>query len=522
VVAHVLRLRIALLLGAFRGDPQKVTRGIVGALLLLAATVAACWSLLRVQESSTAAVGAITIFCGATLTLAFAVAPIVSAVTDPLDPRRFRVFALAPEPLAGALALAGLFSVPVLGLAALAVCAAVVWVAAGAPVGAAIIAVVIGVATCVLFARVALGVAGIIFGDRRSRELSGLLLVAVLVIVVPVGVFLASLDWRGTVPGPLQQVVDILSFTPIGAAWAFPLLFTRGDASGVLALIIALATVVALGFAWLALVRHFLSSIEKPLTTRERGGLGWFSVVPGTPGGAVAARSLVYWLRDRRYLVNTLVIPVAAVATVVPLLIAGVPANVAALVPILFVALFFGWLPHNDLAYDSTAIWMHVASGLRGLPDRVGRLVPILVIAIPVLAIGIPISVALHGRWAIAPAIVGVCASLFFSGLGLSSIASAASPYPVTPPGESPFQQPQRTGSSGAVPQALVMIGALAVSAPSLWWTWLALTRTIEAASLALWVGVATGLVVLVLGVAIGAAVFTRRTGRIMEFAEAS
>jgi ABC-2 type transport system permease protein len=35
-------------------------------------------------------------------------------------------------------------------------------------------------------------------------------------------------------------------------------------------------------------------------------------------------------------------------------------------------------------------------------------------------------------------------------------------------------------------------------------------------------VGVATGLVVLVLGVAIGAAVFTRRTGRIMEFAEAS
>jgi ABC-2 type transport system permease protein len=475
-----------------------------------------------VQESSTAAVAAITVFCGATLTLAFALAPIVAAVTDPLDPRRFRVFALAPDPLAGALALAGLFSVPVLGLVALAVCAAVVWVAAGATVIAAIMATIIGVATCVLFARCALGVAGLIFGDRRSRELSGLLLVTVLVIVVPVGVFLASLDWRGTVPGPLQQVVDVLSFTPIGAAWAFPLLFTRGDASGFLALIVALATVVALGFAWLALVRHFLSSIEKPLTTRERGGLGWFSVVPGTPGGAVAARSLVYWLRDRRYLVNTLVIPVAAVATVVPLLIAGVPANVAALVPILFVALFFGWLPHNDLAYDSTAIWMHVASGLRGLPDRVGRLVPILVIAIPVLAIGIPVSVALHGRWAIAPAIVGVCVSLFFSGLGLSSIASAASPYPVTPPGESPFQQPQRTGSSGAVSQALVMLGALAVSAPSLWWTWLALTRTIEAAALALWVGVATGLGVLVLGVAIGAAVFTRRTGRIMEFAEAS
>jgi len=522
VVAHVLRLRLALLVGTFRGDPQTVSRGLVGTVLLVGATAAACWGILSVQESSTAAVGAITVFCGAALTLAFVVAPLVSAVTDPLDPRRFRVFALPPDALAGALALAGLLSVPVLALSALAVCAAVAWVAAGASVVAAILAVLVGVATCVLFARVALGVAGIVFAERRSRELSGLLLVAVLVIVVPVGVFLGSLDWRGTVPGPLQQVVDVLSFTPVGAAWAFPLLFARGDASGVLALLVALATLFLLGFAWRALVRHALSTIEKPLTTRERGGLGWFSVVPGTPGGAVAARSLVYWLRDRRYLVNTLVIPVAAVATVVPLLIAGVPGNVAALVPILFVALFFGWLPHNDLAYDSTAIWMHVASGLRGLPDRVGRLVPILVIAIPVLAIGIPVSVALHGRWALAPAIVGVCASLFFSGLGLSSIASAAAPYPVTPPGESPFQQPQRTGSSGAVPQALVMLGALAVTAPSLWWTWVALTSSIEAASLALWVGVATGLVVLVLGVAIGATVFDRRTGRIMEFAEAS
>lgn len=522
MVAHVLRLRLALLLGGFRGDPQKVTRGIVGTLMLAAATAAACWAFLSVGDSSTPAVGAITIFCGAALTLAFALAPIVAAVTDPLDPRRFRVFAIPADALAAALAVAGVFSAPVLCLIALAVCAAVAWIAAGATLVAAVLSVIIGVATCVLFARVALGVAGIIFGDRRSRELSGLLLVAVLAIVIPVGVFLASLDWRGTVPGPLQQVVDTLSYTPIGAAWAFPLLFTRGDASGVLALIVSVATLVALGGAWLAIVRHFLSTIEKPLTTRERGGLGWFSVVPGTPGGAVAARSLVYWLRDRRYLVNTLVIPVAAVATVVPLLIAGVPANVAALVPILFAALFFGWLPHNDLAYDSTAIWMHVASGLRGLPDRVGRLVPILVIAIPVLAIGIPVSVALHGRWAIAPAIVGVCVSLFFSGLGLSSIASAASPYPVTPPGESPFQQPQRTGSSGALPQALVMLAALAVSAPSLWWTWVAITSRVEAASLALWVGVATGLGVLVLGVAIGAAVFNRRTGRIMEFAEAS
>ena len=103
MVAHVLRLRLALLVGTFRGDPQTVSRGLVGTVLLVGATAAACWGILSVQESSTAAVGAITVFCGAALTLAFVVAPLVSAVTDPLDPRRFRVFALPPDALAGAL-----------------------------------------------------------------------------------------------------------------------------------------------------------------------------------------------------------------------------------------------------------------------------------------------------------------------------------------------------------------------------------------------------------------------------------
>src|SRR5690349_23483205 len=59
---------------------------------------------------------------------------------------------------------------------------------------------------------------------------------------------------------------------------------------------------------------------------------------------------------------------------------------------------------------------------------------------------------------------VGVCAALFFSGLGFSSVSSVVAPYAVSRPGESPFQQPQRTGSAGAMSQALVMLGAIARS----------------------------------------------------------
>ena len=114
---------------------------------------------------------------------------------------------------------------------------------------------------------------------------------------------------------------------------------------------------------------------------------------------------------------------------VAPPLVAGVSPATVALLPVPIVALFFGWLPHNDVAYDSTAIWMHIASGTRGIADRVGRLVPVVLITVPLLAILIPVTVALHGRWAVLPALTGVAAVLFLSALGLSSIASAAAPY---------------------------------------------------------------------------------------------
>jgi ABC-2 type transport system permease protein len=273
---------------------------------------------------------------------------------------------------------------------------------------------------------------------------------------------------------------------------------------------------------WAWLVRRLLTTTERPSSGRERGGLGWFGVAPGTPGGAIAARSLIYWFRDRRYVVNVLVIPIAAAITAVPLLIAGVPLEIVALVPVPFAALFLGWLPHNDVAYDSTAVWMHIGSGVRGWSDRLGRLVPVLLIGLPLLALAIPFAILVYGRWALLPALAGVCLSLFLCGLGLSSIASVTSPYAVSRPGESPFEQPQRTGAGGVIAQGLVMLGTIVLSLPALWWAWLALTADIEAATLALWGGLVTGVVVLVAGIAIGAVVFERRGGRLMEFAEST
>lgn len=522
MAAHVLRLRIALLFGALRGDRRQVVRTVLALVAVTAATITACWALTTLADAETSVVLAVTVLGGAALTLGFALAPLIGAADDPLDPRRFAVLALPRRPLTAVLAVAGLISVPIFALLAISVTAAVVWGEHGVSWPAAAAGVVLGVLTCALLARVCMAVASLFLRERRSRELSGLFLLTIVVVVVPVGVFLASLEWSGAVPTQLGEAVAALALTPLGAAWGFPGLFAAGEDAAWISALVAVGTLVVLALTWIWVVRRLLTTTERPASVRERTGLGWFAVAPGTPGGAVAARSLVYWFRDRRYVVNVLVIPIAAVLTVVPLVVAGVPLELAALVPVPFAALLLGWLPHNDLAYDSTAVWMHIASGMRGVSDRVGRLVPVLLIGIPLLAVAVPIAVSLHGRWALLPAMVGVCAALFFGGLGLSSVSSVLAPYAVSRPGESPFQQPQRTGSAGALSQGLVMLGALAVSAPALWCAWIALTRDVDAAMPALWAGLSAGLGVLVIGVIAGSMIFTRRGGRLMEFAEST
>ena len=509
-----------MMLGALRGDRDDVLRRVVGLVVLIAGTIFAAVNASGLGEVDRLTAGIVTVLAGSAITLGFAVGPPVTASVDPLDPRRFAVVGPEPRPLAGALLLAGFLSVPVLAVLVLAISVAIAWSEQGASAFATIASIVLGVTTCVLLARVSMALGALVKRPRQSRELAGVYLVAVLVVVVPVAVFLGSLEWRGSVPTQLVSAAEVLAWTPVGAAWGIALAPTPGAAVG--SAVVAVATVAVLTAVWFVLVRILLTTTPRPVAVRERGGLGWFALLPGTPGGAVAARSLSYWLRDRRYLVNIVVVPIAAVLSMIPLLVAGVPIEVAALLPVPIMALFFGWLPHNDLAYDSTALWMHIASGVRGLSDRIGRLVPVLLIGLPILAVSIPLAIVAHGRWAFLPALIGVCAALFLSGLGLSSISSVVAPYAVSRPGDSPFQQPQRSGSGGVLAQGLVMLGSLLAASPALWFAGRALASDTGDAVVALWVGLAAGILVLVVGVVVGALLFERRGTRLMEFAEAT
>lgn len=519
MAAHVLRLRIALLFGSLRaGHAARTVAGLVGVVLV---TVVVCTAVLSLADVPTSVARTVVVLGAAAVFLAFLVGPVLVGAVDQLDPRRFAVFGVDERRIWWTLALASLVSVPSFALIALTVCVMIVAVGLGAPWPAAVLSGVIGLLSTALAARIGMALNALLLPERRPRELTALFALVVVVVAFPVAIFLGSFEWQGNVPLPVAAATEVVGLTPFSATYGFVFALAAGDLAGAWTSgLVALATLAALGALWSWLVRRLLTTTERPVASRERSGLGWFALLPSTAFGAIAARSLVYWLRDRRYIVNIVVVPIAGVLTVFPLLVAGVPFGIAVLVPVPVMALFFGWLPHNDIAYDSTAFWTHVASGVRGVPDRFGRLVPILLVAVPVLAIAIPVTLALTADWSLLLPLSGLAACLFLGGLGLSSIVSVIAPYAVSRPGDSPFQQPQRSVSRGTFGQAGAFFGTLLIAAPTIWLFSLSVLEGRQYDLVTFWVGVGTGFGVLAVGAVIGGLIFERSGERLMEFVE--
>lgn len=519
MVAHVLRLRLALLVGALRG--ARPLRVILGLLAAVVVTGAACAAVLSLSDAPLETARSVIVLGGAAVFLAFLVGPMLVGTVDQLDPRRFAVFGVDEKRMPWVLALAAVLSVPSAALIAVGTCVAIVAIGFGTPWPLAVLATLVGVAVTIVASRIGMAVSAMLLPERRSRELTALFALAVIVVAFPVAVYFASLNWEGAVPSAVATAAAIIGSSPFGAAQGLVFAVAQGDAAGAwLSGVVGGLTAIGAALLWRALVRRLLTTTERPVASRERAGLGWFAVLPSSAFGAVASRSLVYWLRDRRYIVNVIVVPIAGALTVLPLIVAGVPMPIAALVPAPVIALFLGWLPHNDVAYDSTAVWVHIASGLRGVPDRLGRLVPITLIAVPLLAVAVSVTLAAISDWSLLMPFTGVVACLFLSALGMSSIASVIAPYAVSRPGDSPFQQPQRSSSYGSFGPALTFLGALVLSVPAVWLLVLTILGGNGYGPFAFWTGIVIGVLALAAGAVVGGRIFEHSGERLMEFAE--
>ncbi|MFT2710702.1 ABC transporter permease [Clavibacter sp. Sh2126] len=521
MVALVLRLRLALLANAFRRSPWQVLGLVVAAVYGILVTVLAIGALAGLRDADVASARDIVVAGGALVVLGALVVPLVLGSDDALDPRRFAPYGLEPRPLALALGVAALVSAPGAALVVVALTTVVTWARDPATALVAIFAAAAAVVTCVLVARLSTVAASVLLSTRRAREATGLVAGLVAVLLVPVVVALAQADLLDDGLRPVRGLLGVLAWTPIGAAWAAPAAAVAGDAGGALGmLLVALASAALLALLWTRAVPWSLTAPDRARGGRTQTGLGWFGRFGASPAGAVAARSITYWVRDPRYRATLVLIPVLPLVLLVPLVIVDVDAHVLALVPLPVMALFLGWSVHNDTAHDHTAVWLHVVSGIRGTADRIGRLVPVLAIGVPLVAIGAPLSALGFGDPAVLPSVVGVSGGVLLVGVGLASLFSARFPYPASRPGDSPFHAPQTVGAGASTVPTLTFIATVVLALPSVWLGWLGLVHGGAYPTWSLVVGLGIGVLALVVGVVGGGRVFERRGPELLAFAQ--
>ncbi len=520
MVAQLLGLKLRLLGNMFRRSPWQVFGLVVGLLYGLGAAVAVMAGLVALRAVEVDLAHSIVVVGGSLIVLGFLFVPLVFGADDTIDPRKFSLLGIPTSRLALGLATAAFIGVPALVMTLISAAQVVTWSRSGPATFVAILSALVLVVTCMLGSRVMTTMATLLLSTRRAREATGLISLLLLSAITPLIAMMMTVDWLQRGIPVLHSIADVLAFTPLGAAWAAPGFAAAGNAAAATGtMAIALAFLGILWLVWRVLVAAMLVTPERESHSHTYSGLGWFSYLPATSAGVVAARSLSYWGRDARYRSALVIVPIVPVVMIGALSVAGVPLNLLLLLPVPIMCFFLAWsTAHNDVAFDNTAVWLHVASNIKGSSDRVGRIVPPLALGLIVIAVGTPLSAWGYGSADVVPSLLGVSICTLFVGLGLSSVISAGFPYPAVHPGDSPFAQPQSSAGAASWVQGMSLLAVLAVTAPTVYFAVLGIMYGGGWPVGALLLGITTGVVALGGGIRLGGRVFEERGPELLAF----
>jgi ABC-2 type transport system permease protein len=495
MVAHLLRLKLTLLRNGLKRSPWQLVGLAFGGLYALGIVGMCVVLLVLLRQEDPGLAQTVVVLGGSAALLGWGIVPvIVSAVDMTLDPARFTTSAVPMPQLLAGLALGGLIGLPGLATLLVALGTVVTWSRGVLPAVGALVGALLGALTCVVFSRVVTTATASLAASRRFKDVSGIAFMVPLVLLGPItaGIF-QGMAGSGAF---LSELAGRISWTPLGAAWSLGGDLERGQAGPAgLKLLIAVATLAGLSWCWKLLLERALVTPPYAGSSRRKGGrLGLFALLPGTPAGAITARALTYWFRDPRYSGSLVVIPLLPVV----LAFQGSQTNDYGVLMITgpLTAFLLAWSISGDVSYDNTAFALHVAAGVRGVHDRLGRALACLAFALPTVLVLATVPFFITRDWAWWPSILGISVGVLLTGLGLSSVVSARYTIAVPLPGDSPFKKPPgnvgqtlavQFGGMGVllvlvVPEAGLVLAQVLTGDPLFGWINLALGPVLGAA----------------------------------------
>ncbi|BDI22548.1 hypothetical protein L3i23_13240 [Herbiconiux sp. L3-i23] len=447
---------------------------------------------------------------GAVTVLGWVIVPLLlRAMDQSLSVEKFRTFPIQPRRLVVALLAVALLSVPAIVTAVAALGTTLSWVREPTALIAAPFAGALGVLICVTASKAFESVGASLSSGRRYREVMGVIVFVPLILIGPIiGLVGSSVE---SIAGDLPRIASIVSWTPLGAPWSIPGDIALGRPLEALAkLAIALVTLAVLVLLWSrSLAVLLVASPRAGSGSSKSKGLGPFNWFPGTPTGAVAARTSVYWMRDPRYGGSLVVLPALAILAVF-LAFTGSDWFLLGLGPI-FAAILSITLC-AEVSYDGTAFASHLSSRLSGRADRAGRVWTFAIISVPLVLVATIVPLIALDRAADIPALLGIALGVLLTGFGVSSVASARFLMPVPAAGDSPFKSPSGSSFAGQLQMFVTWAIVFALAIPELVLGAIGLiTGQVLFGVLTLAVGVVLGVVLMIVGIRQGGALLDRR-----------
>jgi ABC-2 type transport system permease protein len=531
VLITVLRLRLATTRHQIQRDWWRVLFLIGGVVWSISLIPAVLWAARVLGYNDAQSKAEALVLVAGVLLLGWIIVPLlITGLDDSLDPGRFSSLGIGARSLASPLAVTTLLTVPGLFFLFVFLALSTSWRTERPQPWPLVVGVVGALATwlaMVFSARIAAAWGARVLGSRRAREAALVGALVVLGLVVPAVWVVVRDGLELVLEYDVRLLMRQLDVTPVGAGMAAPRYVVEGEpwqAAWRIAMMVAWVAVLVR--AWRANVEHSLvNPIFRGGGTRRRddsilaAGERWARRASGAgtaAHAAVRARLSHYWFSDPRYLSNlagVLVVPLVVVGLIMPVF--GLDPRWTFVAPVLLAATI-GWGRHNDLAYDSSGLWLDVASGQLGWAVTRGRMGAVVMWAAPMVLLVALASLAWTRLWEYTPAVLGACAGVLGSTLGVSAITSVAFPYRAPGPGESPFGA--EVGSVGAglfaqfvssvitflvLPLSIIPL-VLAVSVDARW-GWAAAV-----------VGVAAGAVVYLVGVRVAGVIYDRRSGQLV------
>ena len=507
MVAVLVGLKLRLLRNALR---QSVWR-VVGLVLALAYGVflvgLAVVGLVALRFTQVE-VGPDVVVVGLTaLTVGWTLIPLLAfGMDDTLDPGRFALLPLRAREVLPGFVVSSLVGVPGVATILVAAASVVFWATGILPAVAAGIGAVLGVFTSVVLARVVTTGLGGLLGGRRFRDgAAGIVAILASMSGIGLGLGTQAIQRTPNMGELLAGLASIAGWTPFGWAWSLPADVTAGRV-GLAAAKLGLAAVLLAGLlrAWEAMLDRRLTSPIEARGGGERVGRGVRvdRLVGTTQAGAVAGRCLRYWRRDPRYVTSVAMFLILPIVLVVSMSLprsgpTGLDALPVQFLAPLTLAMLIGLSTCQDLAYDGTAVWTHLTTGVTGRADRVGRLIALAAVVMPLFLVLEVTAAALSGRWDLLLPSFSVGLAAILGGAGVASWIGAMLQSPAAPAGANPFRTSNGGGVQAMIATSVTLAASGLLALPALGLAWAGLTQT--------WAAIATPIASL--GIGLGALV---------------